>query len=131
MPVIGTKGANLDILIRQGATFGPVTARLKDNSGNVVDITGYTFRSQIRKTPTSTLVEGATAVFNVVDYTGGVFTFEFTADVTALLTADAESETAPASIYVWDMEMQDTAGRVIPLVYGKVNVFREVTKSVP
>ena len=129
MPILGTKGANLDILIRQGATFGPVIARLKDNNGNPVNITGCTLRAQIRKTPTSTLVDGATAVFDITDPANGIFTFEFTAEVTTLLTADSESETAPASIYVWDMEMQDSSGRVTALVYGKVNVFREVTKS--
>lgn len=129
MAQIGTKGAELDLLIRQGATFGPVRSTLKDNLGVAINITGGTFRAQIRKTATSTLVPGATAVFTVVDAPNGVFDWEFPVSSTTLLVADNESELAQASIYVWDMEFQDTAGRVLPLTYGKVNVFREVTKD--
>ena len=129
MPVIGTKGANLDLLIRQGATFGPVSSTLKNPDGSTMDITGAIFRAQVRKTPTSPLGEACAAVFEITNASQGQFQWYFTAEATAVLVADSETETAPASTYVWDMEMQDTTGRVIPLMYGKANVFREVTKA--
>jgi hypothetical protein len=128
-PVIGTKGAELDLLIRQGATFGPNTCTLTNPNATPVNLTGATLRAQIRKTATSTLVPGATGTFVITNAANGVFTWEFTAAVTQLLTADNDSEAAAASTYVWDMELQDASGRVIPLCYGKVNVFREVTKD--
>ena len=129
MPQIGTKGAELDLLIRQGATFGPVTSTIKNPNGSAMNITGATLRAQVRKTPTSPIGEGCTASFTITDAANGVFEWSFSDDATALLVADSESEIAPASTYVWDMEMEDSTGRVIPLMYGKVNVFREVTKA--
>lgn len=130
MPQIGTKGAELDLLIRQGATFGPVTSTITNPNATPMDITGVILRGQVRKTPTSPIGEGCVAEFNIIDAPNGIFEWYFSASATALLVADNESETAPASVYVWDMEMEDTQGRVIPLMYGKVNVFREVTKAV-
>jgi hypothetical protein len=129
MPRIGTKGAELDLLIRQGATFGPINATLRNPDNSPMNLTGSLIRSQVRKTPTSPLVEGCVASFDITDPTNGQFNWWFESDVTALLVADNESENAPASTYVWDMELEDSNGRVIPLLYGKVNVFREVTKG--
>lgn len=129
MPQIGTKGSELDLLIRQGATFGPIVSTITNPDTSPMNLTGATFRAQIRKTPTSPLVEGATADFTVTNAAAGQFSWGFSSAVTTLLAADSESELAAASTYVWDMELEDSTGRVIPLMYGKVNVFREVTKS--
>ena len=128
-PIIGTKGAELDLLIRQGATFGPNVCTLTNPNASPVNLAGATLRAQIRKTATSTLVPGAVGTFSITSAENGIFQWEFSAAVTALLTADNESELAAASVYVWDMEIEDAAGRVTPLCYGKVNVFREVTKD--
>lgn len=129
MPVIGSKGAELDILIRQGATFGPNRCTLTNPDTSPINLTGCTFRGQIRKTASDALSTGCAATFTIVNAASGIFDWEFTAANTTALTADATSETAPASLYVYDIEMEDASGRVIPLVYGKVNVFREVTKA--
>jgi hypothetical protein len=94
-----------------------------------MNLTGATLRAQIRKTPTSPLVEGAVGEFTITNAAAGQFSWGFSAAVTELLVADSESELAAASTYVWDMELEDLSGRVIPLMYGKVNVFREVTKT--
>jgi len=37
-PVIGTKGAALDLLIRQGATVGPNSTTLKDGTGTPINL---------------------------------------------------------------------------------------------
>ena len=129
MPQIGTKGSELDLLIRQGATFGPIVSTIKNPNGTAMNLTGATLRAQIRKTPTSSLVDGATGDFTITDAVNGLFEWGFSAETTTLLAADSESELAAASSYVWDMELEDSLGRVIPLMFGKVNVFREVTKT--
>lgn len=129
MPQIGTKGAELDLLIRQGATFGPVTSTINNPDGSPMNLTGATIRAQVRKTPTSPIGEGCVADFEILDALNGNFLWSFSASATGTLSADNESESAPASLYVWDMEIEDASGRVIPLMYGKVNVFREVTKA--
>lgn len=125
---LGTKGAELDLLIRQGATFGPNNSSLKNPDGSPINLTGASLRLQIRKTPNSTLSPGAVGTAEITDAAQGLFTWGFSAEQTALLPADARGETEPDSQYVWDMELEDSQGRIIPLVYGKVLVFREVTK---
>ena len=127
--LIGTKGAELDILIRQGATFGPVASVLTNPDTSPVNLTGCVFRGQVRKTASDALSTGCAITFTITNASAGQFTWEITDEVTTTLTADATSESGPNSQYVWDMEMQDASGRVIPLAYGKAQVFREVTKD--
>lgn len=129
MPQIGTKGTELDLLIRQGATFGPVTSTLKNPDQSPVDLTGCIIRAQIKKTPNSPTSSGIVVDVNIDNPTSGTFIWGLTADQTASFGADPTSETAPSSVYVWDMELQDASGRILPLLYGNVNVFREVTKA--
>lgn len=126
---VGSKGGNLDLLIRQGATLGPNSTQIKDRTGTAIDITGATVRSEIRKTPDAVTVD-ATAVCTITDAANGAFTWEFTAAETKLLDADPVSEEQPLSKYVWDMEIQYSDGRIQPLMYGDVRVFREVTKEI-
>lgn len=126
---LGSKGAELNLLIRQGATFGPNVCTLTNPDTSPVNLTGCTFRAQIRKTASDPLSSGAAATFTITNAALGEFYWEFTDEVTTVLVADSVSETAPASIYTWDMELEDASGRVIPLLYGTVNVFREVTKT--
>lgn len=128
MATIGNKGEELNLLIRQGATFGPNECTLVNPNGTPMNLTGCTFSAQIRKTPSSPTVL-ASAVFSITNAAQGQFTWEFSETATATLVADDTSETAEASTYVWDMEMQDNSGNILPLVYGAVNVFREVTKT--
>lgn len=129
-PIIGTKGAQLDLLIRQGATFGSITTTVKNSVTQApVDLNGYTIRGQIRKTASGMLQEGAVASSQIIDAEQGIFAFWFTAEATRALVADSVSEDAPASQYVWDMEMESSDGMVQALMYGDVKVFREVTKD--
>lgn len=129
-PIIGTKGAQLDLLIRQGATFGPIRTTIRNSLTNLpVNLTGHTVRGQIRKTAASTLQDGASAEFRIEDAERGIVSFWFNAEATRALQADSISEDAPASQYVWDMEMESPSGFVQPLMYGNVKVFREVTKE--
>lgn len=127
-PVIGTKGAHLDLLIRQGATLGPNYVLVKDSgTGNPVDITGAIVRSQIRKTSDDVVIQ-ATGVCTITDAVNGQFTFTYEATATELLDADPTDENGADSLYVWDLEIEYLSGVIDPLMYGDVRVFREVTK---
>lgn len=128
MPQLGTKGAELDLLIRQGATLGPFSMQVKTADGGNIDITDAIFRAEIRKTPESPSIAGVTFAFAIVNAAEGRMTWELPADSSTILSA-GDTETESESLYVWDMEMELTSGRVFPLLYGKVSVFREVTKE--
>lgn len=129
MAEIANKGQELDLVIRQGGTFGPITCTLKNSGGTPINLTGYTVAAQIRKTPSSRKATGCAAVCTIVDGPAGQFSFEFTAANTASLYA-GEDENSEDSLYFWDMELIQPDSKVMPLVYGKVRVFREVTKAV-
>lgn len=126
-PVIGSVGEAIDLLIRQGATFGPHQVTLTNPDGTPVNLTGATVRGQIRRTALSTGSPLADLAVTIIDAPNGVFEFGLSSTQTAALGAD-ESPQGHASRAVWDMELQDTLGRVIPLFTGKVNVYREVTR---
>ena len=127
MPQLGTKGAELDLLIRQGATLGPFNMKVLTADGNDVDLTSAVFRAEIRRTVESPALAGVTFTFTITTPLEGIVDWEVDADSTTELIA-GESETDTESQYVWDMEVELSDGRVLPLLYGKVSVFREVTK---
>lgn len=124
---IGSKGAQLDLLVRQGGTFGPYKLTLLNPDTSPINLTGATLQAQIKKTPSSLLGDTITASFSYIDRVSGRVNMEFSATDTATLSAGAD-ETSADSQYVWDLEMVDSSSRVIPLLYGQVSVFREVTK---
>lgn len=128
IPTLGTKGAQLNLLIKQGSTLGPNTMTLMDSSGAPMNLTGCTVKAEIRKTADAPTAD-ASAICAVVGAAGGIVTWEFPAGQTELLSCDPNDENAPASQYVWDMELHYTSGRVVPLLYGNVSVYREVTKA--
>lgn len=125
--VIGTKGERLDLLIRQGADFGPYLAEMKNPDGTPVDLTGCVIRGSIRKTPASSAVAAAIEVA-ITDATAGQYQFGVGHVATSPLKCGV-NEKAPESLYVWDLEMQDAMGRVMPLYYGDVGIFREITRA--
>lgn len=122
---IGSFGSKLNLNIRQGATFSS-TVTLANPDTTPVDLTGATVRGQIRQKALDVTVV-ATFDVTVTDAVNGEFEFGLTDEVTAAIAA-GEQPTEETSLYVWDIEMEDSAGRVIPLFYGIVTVLREVTR---
>lgn len=125
-PVLGKIGTQVDLLIKQGSTFGPMVATLTNPDLTPVNLTACIIRGQIRKKALDATIV-ASFVVAITNEPGGVFEFGLTDEVTAIITAD-EIMQKPGSKYVWDMELEDSLGRVIPLYYGDVTVFREVTR---
>jgi hypothetical protein len=126
VPVLGFAGEEYTLLIRQGATFGPVTATMRNPDTTPVDLTGCTIRGKIRKKALDAAVV-ATLTCTITNAVGGVYEFGLTDEQTAAIDA-GEYMASSASKYVWDLEMEDAAGRVLPLYYGQVTVLREVTR---
>lgn len=127
MPQLGTKGAELDLLIRQGATLGPFNMKVMTADGLDVNLTAAVFRAEIRRKPEAPALAGVTFTFNVTTPLEGIVNWSVDADSTTVLVA-GDSEADAESQYVWDMEVELSDGRVLPLLYGKAQVFREVTK---
>lgn len=116
----------VDLELVQGATFGPVTHTLKNPDGTPVDLTGATLRGQVRRKASDPVV-AASFVCTSAAPTTGRYTFELSAASTAALAA-GDTLVATASLYEYDIELLDTLGRVLPLLYGSLKVFREVTR---
>lgn len=124
-PILGSIGEELDLLIRQGATFGPYTLTMRNPDTTPVDLTGMLFRGKIRKDSKSTVSYPIT--FTVLDAVNGVVQMSISDEDTTSIPAGPNLSHADSK-YVWDAEMEDSLGSVLPLYYGKVSVFREITK---
>jgi hypothetical protein len=125
-PTIGYYGEKLNLQIRQGATLGPFSATMKNADGSAVNLTNCTIRGKIRKTALSATVT-ATLDCSITNAAAGQYQFGLTDEVTAAITC-GEKLTDKASQYVWDLELEDSTGRVVPLYYGDCLVLREVTR---
>lgn len=142
-PTVGQLGERLDLQIRQGATFGPVRFEMSSPDGSLVpapavppvpeaqyvpvNLTGCTIRGQIRRsvgdaTPVAALVA------TITDALAGRYELSLPASVTAAMEAGATAFSRE-SLYAWDLELEDAGGRVMPLYYGQVRVWGEVTRD--
>lgn len=124
-PVLGSIGEEMDLLIRQGSTFGPHTLTMKNPDNSPVDLTGMTFRGVIRKEAKSATNYPIT--FEIISAAAGTVRMYMTDEQTAVIPA-GPTLTHADSKYVWDAELEDSLGSVLPLYYGKVTIFREVTR---
>tara|TARA_R110002167_G_scaffold27065_1_gene92421 strand:- start:424 stop:759 length:336 start_codon:yes stop_codon:yes gene_type:complete len=109
--------AKYDFDMDQGATFNR-SLTLKDDNGDVVNITNNTFAGQIRTSALSGTVAG-TFAFTIVNGSGGIFNWKMTATNTAAL---------PAQQCVYDVEMTQANGDVVRLLEGFVNIKSNVTR---
>lgn len=114
--------AKQNITVYQGSDYRKVLI-FKDNSDNLMDLTGYTFRGQVKVAYSDSLP---------------VLSFAFTArdQVTEQGYADlvlAAADTAALSIskktsYIYDMELVDPSGFVTRFLEGSLTLMPEVTK---
>ena len=105
-----------NLTIDQGSTFN-VTLDLTDENDTVIDLTGYSGVSQIRKTFTS-LTGVSFAVAISAQY--GTVTLSLTPAQTASLVAGR---------YVYDVELTSAGGTVSRIIEGIVTVTPQVTKN--
>jgi hypothetical protein len=106
--------AAVDLVVYQGDDFA-FTLTVKNPDGTNADLTGATFKAQIRNvagSSTSTLL----ATFGVT----------VAANVVTLSLAHTASVTLPAT-GVWDCQMTRVAGSVVTLAAGNVRVAADVS----
>jgi len=102
--------------IEQGATFDR-TVTVQEN-GAAMNLTGYTPRMQVRSTHDSSSIV-LTVTCSISDGTGGVIRLQ----ASATTTAGVEE-----GIYVYDLEIESSAGVVTRLMQGNATVTPEVTR---
>lgn len=110
-------GAYTDLTIDQGADF-QTTVDLIADDGSPIDITGYTFAGQIRKSYYSNSAT-ANLVISVINAVGGNTLVTLSADTTSNI---------PAGRYVYDIKMVDSANTTTRVVEGIVTVTPQATR---
>ena len=101
-----------DVRMTQGDSFVEELL-MEDGEGDAIDLTGYTFRSQLRRTPDTSVV----AEF-VITTSGSAVTRTLNSTVTAALDGT----------YAHDFQWTDPQGRVRTLLSGQFEVEAEVTR---
>lgn len=106
----------LNIFIEQGATWTR-TLELKDSNEDPINITGKTFRGQIRKKAQDPDILAA-FTFNITNGSGGIVTATLSATTTAAI---------PGQNCVYDMEMVD-GSTVTRILEGVAFISPNVTR---
>jgi len=105
-----------NITIDQDADYTE-TVTVKDSTGTVVDLSGQTVTSKLRKTHLSTSATSFTTA--IVSATDGTASITLTDTVTSAL---AEGR------YVWDLTTTTSAGLVTRRIEGRATVTPSVTR---
>jgi hypothetical protein len=83
----------LSLTIDQGTTFNHQFT-IQSSAGIAIDLTGYTFKSEIRKSYSSVSAT-ATFVIGIVDAVNGIITISLSSQITTAIAAGR---------YIWDLE---------------------------
>jgi hypothetical protein len=94
-----------------------VVVTLKDGSGVAIDVTGRTYRAQIRATKDSSTIS-TSFVCAITDAAGG--------EITSTLSA-GNSGSLAAGKYYWDFE-ENNGGVVTTILAGVVTVLADVSR---
>lgn len=117
-----------DIVIEQGATFER-TMTIKDSNDDPIDLTGFTFTGQVRKTYSSSsiIISFTFEILNQVSNTGQV-KMKLTSSQTSSIPVDkADNYEKKTTIYCYDVEM-DTGSVVDRIIQGTASISPEVTR---
>ena len=98
-----------NLTIDQDADFTQ-TLTIKDSAGDVVDLTGQTVTSKLRKTHLSSSATSFTTA--IVSATAGTCSITLTDTVTSALTEGR---------YVWDLTTTTSAGLITRRIEGRVS----------
>ena len=126
-------GERLDLELRQGTTFGPIRHTLANppadaNTPSVpVDLTGCVVRGSVRRKALDPTIVALFDIAYATDPTQGWYTFGLSDEITAAIPC-GDKIGDPASLYEWDIEIEDSLGQVFCLFYGAVRIKPEVTR---
>jgi hypothetical protein len=105
-----------NLVIDQGTTYS-LTITVSDATGEAVNLTGYTLRSQLRKS------YGATSYTAFTAASASPTTGELTISLT-----DTQTSALKSGRYVYDVEIVDTNNAVTRVLEGIITVTPEVTR---
>ena len=105
-----------NFILEQGAPFNRILTVKENNSA--MNLTNYTVASKMRSTHDSGTVVG-TFTCTISDATAGEITMQMTNSTTAAIEE---------GIYVYDLEITNSAGTVTRLMEGNITVNPEVTR---
>ena len=105
-----------NLIIDQGSDYA-VTFDLTDSSGAVFDLTNYTGRASMRKSPFSTTSKDFTVT--VTNATSGSLTLSMTSSYTENITAGR---------YLYDVEIVSSSNTVTRVAQGIATVSPEITR---
>lgn len=108
--------ADQDLILTRGDTETLVVT-IQDDNGSAINITGRTYRAQVRSSQDSTTIK---ASFTCTVTSGA------SGQVTCVLSA-TDSATLPSGQYYWDLE-ENASGVVSTILAGNVTVFADVTR---
>jgi hypothetical protein len=122
--------ADYDISIDQGASFS-MFLTLKDQAGEKIDITEYTFRGKIKKDFNESSSQ-AIFSFNILNQsnesTKGMVEVILSSQDTALIQTNAKGTSRNIVKMVYDIESQSPSGFVTRWIQGLALISPEVTK---
>lgn len=108
-------------IIEQGATFGQ-TLTLKDSTGTVINLEGYTGSMQLRENPDSETLVLELSTSNSRMTMGG------NAGTIALAISATDTTALTASDGVFDLEISSGAGVITRLIEGTYSIRRNISR---
>lgn len=99
--------------------------RLKDSTGEIIQLSGYSARMQVRRAVWSANVVDDLSSFGddsriSIDAENGRMSLRFPHSIT---------ETYPAASLVYDIEIKSESGEITRILQGKISVSAEVTRD--
>jgi len=107
-------GATYDVRMTQGDTFSEQIL-MEDSDGSAIDITGYSFASQLRRTADGVLVAAFSISTNL-------------ATSTVTRTLNSATTAGLSGTYVHDFQWTNPSGQVRTLFSGEFEIEPEVTR---
>ena len=115
--------------ISQGADY-TLGLTIKDSAGVAINLTGHTFSGQIRKTASDSIVQ-ASFSFDIKDQitlTGRVDVLLDAATSSGLSLDKSKSASRKLTTMTYDIESEDSSGKIVRWLEGLVSLSPEVTK---
>jgi hypothetical protein len=110
--------AYVELYLDQGTTFNSNVTLTDDTTNAPLNITGYTFRSQMRRSYYSANAT-ATITCSIVNAGAGEISMNLSANTTSNIKAGR---------YLFDLEAVDTIGSVTRVLEGIITVTPEITR---
>lgn len=125
-----TQNMRYDLSMWQGATFA-LAINVRDSKSANINLASYSASMQIRESYDSTTITETLTSANgeIVLDSAGIMSLELSAARTANIFVDLTSSSIPPkNIYVYDLDLTDANSKTTKLLFGKVDVYGEVTR---